>query len=465
MRTSPVAKLCLLLAFAPMTCAASGPALRPVVEVEEDVYSYEPADNGAGPLWCQGSTCLARIGDDLFASGLETLKGIKPLNNCRWMLFRRDEQGWQKVLFDPSGRTREPCPLAGFPDARLFLSVNPTLNTDPNTYSGPARPQILQFAVRSPASPERTLLPLWSGNPKFTEHSYRSFAADGPNREMILFQNIGYTHAEWAFLDRDGRWSAQGQLKWPWGAEYAKPEPIRVCYPDVALRNREVHFCGVSDIVEPNPEWRAFKKQLTGRDWDYDFRRLFYTWSPDITTGKFEPWLEITSREKTCGWINPGDLWAAPNGDVHILWTERALDERLREKFFPGEKQSHSLNYAVLRKGTVISRRTLLVAEEGKSNERPGRGRFQITPDNRLFVFFYVSGSDSSGKSVSENRLLEILPDGSASKPVPVPLKKPFTDFFTATVRAGSLPSKTLELLGTRQGSNATISFARIRID
>ncbi len=51
------------------------------------------------------------------------------------------------------------------------------------------------------------------------------------------------------------------------------------------------------------------------------------------------------------------------------------------------------------------------------------------------------------------------------SNSVPVPLKKPFTDFFTATVRAGSPPSKTLELLGTRQGSNATISFARIRID
>ncbi len=48
--------------------------LRPVVEIEEDVYNYEPANNGAGPLWCFGSTCLARIGDLVFASGLETLK-------------------------------------------------------------------------------------------------------------------------------------------------------------------------------------------------------------------------------------------------------------------------------------------------------------------------------------------------------------------------------------------------------
>lgn len=465
MRIPSLAKLCLTLVSASVTFAATGPTVRPVVEIEEDVYSYQPADNGAGPLWCQGSTCLAHVGDDVFASGLETIPGAKPLNNCRWMLFHRGEQGWQKTLSDPSGRTREPCPVASFPDGRLFVSVNPTLNTDPNAYSGPARPEILQFAARDAGKAERTLLPEWSGTPKFTEHSYRSFAADGPSREMILFQNIGDTHSVWTFLDREGRWSARGQLKWPWGAEYAKPEPIRVCYPDVALRNREVHFCGVSDIIEPNPEWRAFKKQLTGRDWDYDFRRLFYTWSPDITTGNFEPWVEIASREKTCGWINPGDLWAAPNGDVHIVWTERALDERLRAKFFPDAKQSHSLNYAVLRKGTVVSRHTLLVAEEGKSNERPGRGRFQITPDNRLFVFFYVSGSDATGKSISENRLLEILPDGSVGSAATVPLKKPFTDFFTVTTRAGSPPSKTLELLGTRQGSSATISYARIRID
>ena len=104
------------------------------------------------------------------------------------------------------------------------------------------------------------------------------------------------------------------------------------------------------------------------------------------------------------------------------------------------------------------------MAEEGKSNERPGRGRFQITPDNRLFVFFYVSGSDAAGRHIAEDRLLEILPDGSIRGPVVVPVKKPFTDFFTATPRAGAPPSGTLELLGTRQGSSATISYARIRV-
>lgn len=464
LRISCLLHLFFLLTFVPTVGAAAEPLIRPVVEIEEDLYRFEPANNGAGPMWCHGSTCLVRIGDDLFASGLETLKDAKPLNNCRWNLYHRSAQGWQKVCSDASGRTREPCPLVGFPDGRLFLSANPTRSPDPNAYSGPARPEILEFAIQDPSGAAQILRPVWSGQPKFSEHSYRSFAADGPNHELILFQNIGYTHAEWAFLDRSGLWSAQGQLKWPWGASYEEPRAIRVCYPNVAIHDRAVHFCGVSDIIEPNKQWRAFKKELTGRQWDYDFRRLFYTWTPDISSADFRPWVEIASREKTCGWVSPGDLWLAPDGNVHILWTERALDERLREKFFPDAKQSHALNYAVVRNGRVLLRRTLLVAEEGKSNEQPGRGRFHVTADNRLLVFFYVHGSDASGQRVSENRLLEILPDGTVRPAVRVPLEKPFTSSFTATVRAGTPPSDTLELLGMREGAGATISFARIKV-
>ena len=214
--------------------ASSPPALRPVVEAEEDIYSYTNADNGAGPLWCHGSTCLVRSGGEVFASGLETLPNVKRLNNCRWTLYQRGKSGWQLQQVDQTGRTREPSPLIGFPNGRLFLSANPTL-TPMDTYAGPARPEILQFSARDAKAPFERLLPVWDGNPAFTEHSYRSFTADGPGRELILLQNIGYTHAEWAFRDRADKWAAHGQLRWPNGAEYPKPEPVRVCYPDVAL--------------------------------------------------------------------------------------------------------------------------------------------------------------------------------------------------------------------------------------
>lgn len=434
------------------------------IEAEEEVYRYTPANNGAGPMWCRGSTCLVRVGDDVFASGLETLPDVKPLNNCRWLLFHRTEQGWKQVQADLSGRTREPCPLVTFAGGPVFLSANPTLVEDPNVPAGPARPEILQFDPSRPSEPPKVLLPRWMGEPNFTEHSYRSFAADGLRGELILFQNVGYTHVAWAFLDQQGQWSAQGQLDFPFGAEYEKPQPIRVCYPTVAIKDRAVYFCGVSDILEPNSAWREFKRKLTGRDWDYDFRRLFFTWSRDITRGVFEPWIEIASREKTAGWITPADLWVAPDGTVHILWLERAIDTRLREKFFPNEKQSEALNYAVIHDGEVVRRTSLIEWHEGQPGLIPTAARFHITPEPRLLVFCHVIETGQAGKRFAGNLLFEVLNDGSAGPVMQVPLRYPLDSYFVATPRAGSPPSYTLDLLGTTRGDPLTIRYARLKV-
>lgn len=461
------AAFCILILLPTLTytpAAFALPELRPVVEAEETVYQYTPADNGAGPLWCRGSTSLVRAGGKLFASGLETLEGVPPLNNCRWMLFQRTSEGWRQVAVDPKDRTREPCPLAAFHNGPVFLSVNPTLVTDRQAGGGgPARPEILVFNPANAAGGYETLLPTWDGTPAFTEHSYRSFAADGINREFILFQNIGYTHAEWTFRDRDGHWARQGRLEWPWGAEYDTPQPVRVCYPNVAITNRTVHFCGVSDIVEPYGEWRTFKKELTGNEWDYDFRRLFYTWTRDITTGAFEDWVEIASRDKTCGWVMPGDLWVAPDGAAHLVWTEQAIDERLREKFFPGAVQRHEMNYAVVKEGKVSKRRTLVAREEGTPGVKAVEPRFHVTPENRIFVFYYISEAAPETGVTTGNYLMEISTDGEPGVPAAVPLAHPLSSYFTATVRGGSPPSKSLELLGASDAT--TMGYARIQPD
>jgi hypothetical protein len=457
-----LAALCLLRSHAQVAQPAD---LRPIVEVEEEVYRFVPADNGAGPMWCSGSTCLVRDGDRIFATGLETIPTAKPLNNVRWLLFERDTLQWHLLLADPSGRTREPSPIGIFPRTHLLLSCNPTRNADPNAYAGPAEPQILQFLISDLRAPFQRWLPPWNGTPPFTEHSYRSLAVDGPNRELILFQNIDYSHAEWAFRDRDGRWPATGKLRWPADSGRERSEPIRVCYPNVALKDRAVYFCGVSDIIEPNPAWRAFKKELTGREWDYDFRRLFFTWSPDVTREGFRPWVEIASRETTCGWISPGDLWIAPDNTIRLVWSERAIDERLRPRFFPNARQIHQLNYAVVQDGKVTLQRTLLEAREGESREIPSAPRFHVTPDNRLFVVCYVGGTAPSGKAVSENRLFELRDSGGIGPIHTLPLQDPFHSLFTATPRAGSLPTDYLDILGHQIHQPNTISYARIRFE
>ena len=438
--------------------------LRPVVEVEEDVYSHAPADNGARPLWSYGSSCIARVGADVFISGLETLTDAKPMNNVRWELFHRSGKKWD-VVAKGDGRTREPCPLAAVGDAGLYLSDNPTLIA-PDMYKGPAKPQLWVFSATEPTRAPELIVPEWQGQPQFTEHSYRSVAADGATGELILFQNVGDTHAVWTFRDGSGKWAAQGELKWPWGAEYPEPQAVRVCYPAVALKDRKVYFFGVSDIVEPYPEWREYKREITGRDWDYDFRRLFFTWSDDITTGEFHDWVEVASRDATCGWMRATDLWVAADGTVHLLWTDRALDERLREKFFPEAKQSQALMYGVMREGALVTTRPLLISGEGlPSSETPGTGRFHVTGDGRLFVLFYVTGEDAEGNPAPENRMLEILPDGSSTEAVRVDFAKPFSRWEMAGVRNGCAPSNVMDIYGETAQVKNTLRYARVRIE
>ena len=76
------------------------------------------------------------------------------------------------------------------------MSVNPTLmpwvplSADPKAKAvgGPARPEFLEFDPAHPEQEPKHLLPQWEGQPQFTEHSYRAFAADGDRGEFILFQ-------------------------------------------------------------------------------------------------------------------------------------------------------------------------------------------------------------------------------------------------------------------------------------
>lgn len=424
----------------------------PVVEAEEVVCTYVPPGNGAGPLWCYGAPLIVRSGDNVFASASETGKDVPKLCNTRWQLFRRSEEGWQLLHRPDNFREREPCPLVAFSDGRLFLSVNPSVSPA-GTHYGPCDPHLLEFSARESQNPPRPLRPVWPGKATFTDHSYRGIASDAARGEILLLDIDARTGEQcWAFLDRHGKWSKRGKIRFP----------IRACYPQVALREHAAHVLAIGDIVEPNAEWRAYKKEKTGREWDYVFRRLFYAWTPDITHADFGKAIELENVDSTAGYIRNLDLWIDSGGEAHVLYLKMPVQSRLmRDRFFPDEKITTSLEYAVLRCGQVIHRSTLLKGGEGERGEVPGNARFHAT-EGRLYIVYYCEGEDEAGNLLSENRILQILPVKETS-PLRIPLKHPLTTFFTAAERGGSLPSNVIDLFGAGHEPN-TLRYARVRL-
>ncbi len=97
---------CVVAIFVMMSWATAAEPLKPIVEIEETVYTYESSNNGSFPLWTYGSTILVRRGDNLFFSATETIPDAEPLNCVRWALMERTRDGWT-VLGDhwdrPSG--------------------------------------------------------------------------------------------------------------------------------------------------------------------------------------------------------------------------------------------------------------------------------------------------------------------------------------------------------------------------
>ncbi len=185
------------------------------VEREEEVYRYVPANNGAGPMWTHGNTCIVRGGDELLASGIETLPDYQPLNNVRWTLFQRGNDGWTLRARGDGTHEREPCPLVLLPDGRALLSVNPSSAT-PDEYDRTATPQMLVFDLHRAQLPPRVLTPVWSHPNPFHAHTYRSFAADAGRGEFILLYSsaydriIGRSAAPMVHGPIRGRWSSHG---------------------------------------------------------------------------------------------------------------------------------------------------------------------------------------------------------------------------------------------------------------
>lgn len=444
------AVLCLLAGL-----AITGTGVRPRVEVEEIVTAYTPANNGAGPLWCYGAPLIARRGEDVFVSTIETGKDVPPLCNTRWQLWHRSSVGWKLEQSEKDYRQREPCPIAVFQNGPVFLSVNPSTQP-PGTKYGPCKPLVLEFAPKDLAASPRGNEPAWADGTRFTDHSYRGLAADGPKGELLLLNIHADTGAQFvSFRDGEGKWRACGKIEFP----------IRSCYPQVALRNRAAHVMAIGDIVEPRQEWRQYKSEKTGSKWDYVFRRLFYTYTPDIAGRQFVPPAEIETVEDTCGHISNLDLHIDKAGAAHVLYLKRPYQsELIRDRFFPGKPMTAHLEYMILKEGKVQSKATLVETPAGgKPGLSPSYGRFHVLPGDELCVVVAGTMTDEAGKRTFSNYVGRVR--GLTDKPafVQMPLRNPFSMFFTNTPRGGSEPSEILDLFGTASDS-LNLRYARIRL-
>lgn len=320
--------------------------------------------------------------------------------------------------------------------------------------------QFAVFAAADPGAAPTIHVPGWDDSYQFTEHTYRGVAADSATGEVLLLNISDHAGHAWSLLDRTGQTTHTGFLGYP----------ERGCYPQVAMKDHAAYVIAVSDIVEPNTIWREFKREQTGKDWDYDFRMLYFTWTPDITTTPFSPMLTFASRDETAGQLRQEDLWVGADGDVHAVYVDRSVwHPFMRDRFFPDTPITTELKYCRIHDNAVAERHTLARACEVPANTAaqdggsvvfdapvPTNARFHTTPDGRLFVLYHLAG-DGGGM-----RCQQLQPKMDAEA-VEVPLQVPLSSFLNATERLGNERSKTMDLYATGSESGV-MRYAQLEI-
>ena len=428
--------------------------IRPTVEAEEVVTKYTPANNGAGPMWCYGSTVIARRGDDVYLSVIETGKDVPLLCNTRWQLWRRSADGWRLEQSEKEYRQREPCPLALFQQGSIFLSVNPSTEP-PGTKYGPCKPLVFEFESDNLNGPAEIHEPAWADGTYFTDHSYRGFAADGASGELLLLNINAKTSEQFvSYCDSRGTWHPKGTITFP----------IRACYPQVALRNGSAHVMAIGDIVEPVAKWQKLKFEKLKRKWDYVFRRLFYTCTKNIKSTGFGAPIEIDTVEETCGHISNLDLYVDETGAAHLLYLKRPHQYAfIRDKYFPGQPMTVHLEYVVVKDSKIVSSKILAEKTPSSSGIEPSFGRFHISKTGELYVIVAGTGIEG-GQRLFGNYIGRVGESGEKPEFERIDLKHPFHSFFTNTPRGGSQPSDVIDLFGMAD-DHPNLRYARIRIE
>ncbi len=432
------------------------------VEIEELVYTWVDSENGSSPQWTYGSIILGRVGEDLFFSATETIPDQIPLENCRWVLMQRTDDGWVEVQRDAVNRTREPSPICAFEDGRIFMSINPAQGP-PEEHSTPAHPRILQFSAADPTAPPETLEPAFVDDAAFSNHSYRGFGCD-PEREELLLVNVeNYRGQHYSFRDGDGEWSSYGVVPFPEHDSFKDPMVMRYLYPQVALRDGAAHVFTKGGIEDTDEARHRYRKARNIKD---SLRpSLGYCWSPDIANEPLGEWVAMVDVMEQAGEVWNCDLFVDAAGDAHILWWEASIDARLRPEFFADVPLTRAIKHGSVRGGELVFSETLVEGGEGMPPVRPVWAQFHVGPGGRLFAYYSQTcageGCEHPGWS---NWVVELTGEGHA-QPALVELEHPMgTLFMTAKPNGGMAPSDTIELVGRPVDVPMTINYIAVKL-
>jgi len=91
----------------------------------------------------------------------------------------------------------------------------------------------------------------------------------------------------------------------------------------------------------------------------------------------------------------------------------------------------------------VVSRKVL---HAGTEAEQCGHARFHVAADGTVYAVMYVTGTAAG------NKLMQIYPPVENAPLVPIPAKQPVSGYCLAGVRAGNVPSNTIDILAQTSG-------------
>ena len=407
--------------------------------LQETICRVKDTGNGAGPLWCYGSTSIMRLGNTVVAAVPANDENVKPLADRHIEIYAKTGGDPWRMLWRDERFTREPAPLARRDDKSFWITLNPSAKDVPpgeGIWYGPAVPTLGLFLLDKGA-PVLEKLPL--GDFRFIDHSYRGLAVDRDTGDLFI---------TWQHVEGEGKFryflctkdkDITGPLEFP----------VRACYHNLAVRDGKAYALAVSDIKEPVAEWAAYKRSVTGREWDYDFRNLYFTCCDDISKGEFAPVMTVDSREETCGLIRNLDMYVSDDGICYILYqAKRVWHDFMRERFFPDTKFDTACYLCAVKDGEVLWRKVLDMEHEmpdGKNTDASYCAAFFQQADGSMGILLSKTNGNGTG-----------LPDGwYISRPASegnegfrkLDISCPPGQFHTARPRCGAAPSDMVDVL------------------